>query len=58
MGADRGTEPQPEYSELILSDCYIKKDKDENSMLELVCRVYNINKGKGKIYSHPEDRRC
>ena len=47
MGANRGTEPQPEYSELVLSDCFIKKDKDENCMLELVCRVYNINKGKG-----------
>ena len=48
MGSDRGTEPQPEYSEMKLSDCFIKKDKDENSMLELVCRVYNINKGKDK----------
>ena len=43
-----GTEPQPEYSEMKLSDCFIKKDKEEKSMLELVCRVYNINKGKNK----------
>ena len=53
-----GTEPQPEYSEMKLSDCFQKKDEDEKSMLELVCRVYNINKGKSKIFSHPEDRRC
>ena len=44
MGADRGMEPQPEYSELVLSDCFIMKDKDEKSMLELVCKVYNTNK--------------
>ena len=42
-----GTEPQPEYSELKLSDCFINKN-DEKSMLELVCRVYNINAGKNK----------
>ncbi len=42
-----GVEPQPEYSEMKLSDCFLKKD-DEKSMLELVCRVYNINKGKNK----------
>ena len=47
MGANRGTEPQPEYSELVVSDCVIKKDEDGKSMLELVCKVYNINKGKG-----------
>jgi len=43
-----GTEPQPEYSEMKLSDCFQKKDEDEKSMLELVCKVYNINKGKNK----------
>ena len=43
-----GTEPQPDYQEMRLSDCFIKKNKDEKSMLELVCRVYNINKGKNK----------
>ena len=42
-----GTEPQPEYSEMKLSDCFINKD-DEKSMLELVCKVYNINAGKNK----------
>ncbi len=42
-----GVEPQPEYSEMKLSDCFLKKD-DEKSMLELVCKVYNINKGKNK----------
>ena len=43
-----GTEPQPDYQEMRLSDCFIKKNKDEKSMLELVCRVYNINKGKNR----------
>ncbi|HAQ52555.1 MAG TPA: hypothetical protein DCR12_07325 [Lachnospiraceae bacterium] len=42
-----GTEPQPEYSEMKLSDCFINKD-DEKSMLELLCKVYNINAGKNK----------
>ena len=42
-----GVEPQPEYSEMKLSDCFLKKD-DEKNMLELVCKVYNINKGKNK----------
>ena len=43
-----GVETQPDYQEMRLSDCFIKKDKEEKSMLELVCRVYNINKGKNK----------
>ena len=43
-----GTEPQPEYSEMKLSDCFINKNCDEKNMLELVCKVYNINAGKNK----------
>ena len=43
-----GVETQPDYQEMRLSDCFIKKDKEEKSMLELICKVYNINKGKNK----------
>lgn len=43
-----GTDPQPEYSEMKLSDCFLKKEENEKCMLELVCKVYNINKGKNK----------
>ncbi len=41
-----GTEPQPEYAEMKLSDCFL--NKNEKNMLELVCKVYNINEGKNK----------
>ena len=41
-----GVESQPDYQEMRLSDCFIKNDKDnEKDMLELICRVYNINEG-------------
>lgn len=43
-----GIESQPEYSEMRLSDCFINKPNDEKSMLELICKVYNINEGKNK----------
>ena len=44
-----GAETQPDYQEMRLSDCFIKSDEDnEKDMLELVCRVYNINEGHNK----------
>ena len=44
-----GVETQPDYQEMRLSDCFIKSDEDnEKDMLELVCRVYNINEGHNK----------
>ena len=44
-----GLETQPDYQEMRLSDSFIKSDKDnEKDMLELVCKVYNINEGRNK----------
>lgn len=44
-----GVETQPDYQEMKLSDCFIKNvDENEKDMLELVCRVYNINEGHNK----------
>lgn len=44
-----GIETQPYYQEMKLSDCFIKNvDENEKDMLELVCRVYNINEGHNK----------
>lgn len=44
-----GVQQQPEYQEMKLSDCFIKNHKkDEKTMLELTCKVYNINAGRNK----------
>jgi hypothetical protein len=41
-----GTEEQPEQYDMCLSDAF--EHSTDNPQLELVCRVYNINKGKNK----------
>ena len=44
-----GVESQPDYQEMRLYDCFIKNEEEnEKDMLELVCRVYNINEGHNK----------
>ena len=45
-----GVDSQPEYQEMKLSDSFIKNDDNNKKiMLELVCKVYNINVGNNKI---------
>ena len=54
MGANRGTEPQPEYSELVLSDCFIITSR-RSEVLEVTKVDYTFERRMKLNYDEGKD---